>query len=169
MSYLSKTIKSPSIRLGYYLLAMVAISLLLGACGSTSTVKQPLRASGYQYQIVGISSSAPDVPEKFTKNLRKYLQKALSKNNSLGSNKSAKNVTIKINSFKMAGLGSRMLLGSFAGKDLVNTLVTVTDPNSGKTLGSATIESKDSLAGGGPELFTSNHAKAIAKFLLGKS
>jgi predicted small secreted protein len=155
-------------------LVVIVISFLLSACGSTSTVKQPLSAAGsnvsdYRYKVADISSSSPDVPPEFISNLRKYLEKSLDKKGVLGKGKSAKNVTVKITDFKMTSRGKRLVLGMLAGKDLVKSTVNVTDPGSGKPLGSTVIESGDSLnSGQGPELFTSGHAKAIAKFLLGK-
>lgn len=63
---------------------------------------------------------------------------------------------------------SRVLLGAFAGGDFAKAEVNVVDAGSGEIIGSTTIESRDKLASGGPELFTSNHAKAISKFLQGR-
>ncbi len=153
---------------------LTIFTLLLSACGSTSTVKQSLNTpsgnlSKYHYQIVDISSSAQNVPEEFIDNLRKYLEKDLEKKGILGTDKSAKNVKVNITDFKMPGRGSRLVFGMLAGKDFVKSTVSVTESGSGKTLGVTEIESSDRLNSGGPELFTSNHAKAISKFLLGKN
>jgi len=153
------------------LLIVALLGLMLSACGGGSSVVKHAaldKAGEYRYQIGDISSSAPDVPEEFIRNLRKYLEKDLSKKGVLSTGKSSKSVNINITDFKMPGRGSRLVLGMLAGKDFVTSKVTVTDSGSNKKLGDAEIESSDKLNSGGPELFTNNHAKAISNFLLGK-
>ncbi len=152
------------------LLIVALLGLMLSACGGSSVVKHAAldKAGEYRYQVGDISSSAPDVPEEFIRNLRKYLEKDLRKKGVLSTGKASKSVSINITNFKMPGRGSRLVLGMLAGKDFVTSKVTVTDSGSSKKLGDAEIESSDSMNSGGPELFTSNHAKAISNFLLGK-
>ena len=151
------------------LLGIALSTLFLTACGSTNTVRQPLpeSASGnFTYKIVKITSSAPEVPEKFKENLRKYLNESLDKQGLLTDGNSTRDVSIDITEFSMSQ-GATRLLGALAGKDQAISAVNVVDTASNELIGSSTIESTDRLAGGGPELFTSNHAKAISNFLQG--
>ena len=110
------------------LLIVALLGLMLSACGGSSVVKHAAldKAGEYRYQIGDISSSAPDVPEEFIRNLRKYLEKDLSKKGVLSAGKPSKSVNINITDFKMPGRGSRLVLGMLAGKDLVTSKVTVT-------------------------------------------
>ncbi|ASJ76054.1 DUF4410 domain-containing protein [Granulosicoccus antarcticus] len=152
------------------ILSLVLVSAFITACGSNSDVQLALPATdGTQlYQIANISSSAADVPDKFESNLRKYLEKDLKKKGMLATGNAARKVDVTITEFKMSKGVSRILLGGLAGKDSVQTKINVIDTASNKSIGISNIESTDGLAGGGPELFTSNHAKAISKFLQGK-
>jgi len=151
-------------------IGLVLATAVLTACGSTSSVRQALPAAQngkVSYQLADVGAKGVEVPAKFIKNLRKYLEKDLDKRGLLGSGEGARKVSVSITEFSMSQGASR-LLGAFAGKDFVKADINVVDAASNKIIGSTTIESKDGLAGGGPELFTSNHAKAISKFLQGK-
>jgi curli biogenesis system outer membrane secretion channel CsgG len=154
------------------LVSLIFAAAIITGCGSTNTVRQalPQTASGNPtYQIADISSKSEEVPAKFEKDLRKYLEEDLEKKGMLGNGAESRKVSVEITEFSMSQGGSRLLLGALAGKDYVKAEVNVVDAASNELIGSSTIESKDRLAGGGPELFTSYHAKAISKFLQGKN
>lgn len=139
---------------------------MVTSCGTTNTVKQaiPVASDGNLYQIADISATA-DVPEKFKSNLRKYLEKDLKKRGVFADGAGSHTVSVKITEFKMSTGVSRILLGGLSGADYVKAQVTVLEKASNQVVGDTTIESKDKLASGGPELFTSYHAKAISEFL----
>lgn len=154
------------------IVSLLFAASVITACGSTNTVRQalPQATNGSPtYQIADITSKAKDVPAKFEKDLRIYLEKDLKKRGMLGKGAQTRKVSVKITEFSMSKGANRFLLGALAGKDFVKAEVNVVDAASNELIGSTTIESKDRLAGGGPELFTSYHAKAISKFLQGKN
>ncbi len=154
-----------------HVIGLVLATALVTACGSTSTVRKTLPAAENgraTYQLADVTAGVSEVPDKFIKDLRKYLEKDLKKQGMLGEGAGSRKVSVKITEFSMSKGASRVLLGAFAGGDFAKADVNVVDAGSGEIIGSTTIESKDKLASGGPELFTSNHAKAISKFLQGK-
>ncbi|MFK8082456.1 MAG: hypothetical protein AB8B97_19385 [Granulosicoccus sp.] len=154
------------------LLFLVFFGCLLTACGSTSIVSMPLPAfpsPDVRYQVAVISLKSENVPAKFKKDLRTYLEKDLSRLGLLGASDSPRRVSVNITRFRMKSVDSTMRLSLLGGKDFVVADVQVVDRRNGKVIGSTTIESSGRLSSGGGGSFTSRHAKAIARFLQDES
>jgi len=154
------------------IIGLILTASILTGCGTTNSVKQPLPAntgSKATYQVANIEAKSGDVPQKFKNDVRKYLEKDLKKKGMLAKGEGHRKVNVTITEFQMAEGASRLLFGAFAGKDYVKADINVIDSASNKVIGATTITSQDKMAGGGTELFSSYHAKAISKFLQGKS
>lgn len=78
-------------------------------------------------------------------------------------------IDIKIVAYRMRSGFSRMMFGVLAGKDGIESEVTMRDPKTGAVLGSSTVSTFNVMAVGGQEDVARMHAEEIGKFVLAAS
>lgn len=157
-------------------LAIVALSALLGACGSTAVIRQPVAAmpATSNFTVGALTNAAPkdgdQPPEHFLNAVQGHLRGELSKENKLAAkdDATAAQVDVKIVSYRMRSGFSRMMFGVLAGKDGIDSEVTIKDAKTGQLLGASTVSSYNVMAVGGEEDVARMHGQEIAKFVLNK-
>lgn len=153
--------------------AILAISVLVAACGSTSQIRQPVEPVSAATAVFSVEKPVNAVPkdgdqpaEHFLTAITSYLKSELAKSGRLAKEgDDALKIDIKVTEFRMRSGVSRMMFGMFAGKDGIASEVTVRD-SSQKVLGSSTVSTFNVMAVGGEEDIARMHAQEIAKTLL---
>jgi Domain of unknown function (DUF4410) len=158
-------------------LATVTVSVMLGACGSTAVIKQPV--TGMQatssFAMGALTNAASkdgdQPPEHFLKAVQGHLKNELSKENRLAAQPEATSaiVDVKVVSYRMRSGFTRAMFGVFAGKDGIESEVTIKDAKTGQTIGSSTVSSYNVMAIGGEEDVARMHGEEIARFVLNKT
>jgi hypothetical protein len=154
-------------------LAILAVSVLVAACGSTSQIRQPVEPMSAATAVFTVEKPVNAVPkdsdqpaEHFLGAITSYLRSELAKNGRLAKEgEDALKIDIKVTEFRMRSGVSRMMFGIFAGKDGIASEVSVRD-SSQKVLGSSTVSTYNVMAVGGEEDIARMHAEEIAKTLL---
>jgi predicted component of type VI protein secretion system len=161
----------------YKTVAAVALCAMLAACGSTAVVKQPVAVMPVTSSFaVGslINAAAKDgdqPPEHFLSAVQGHLKNELAKESRLAAQPEASSavVDVKVVSFRMRSGFARAMFGVFAGKDGIESEVTIRDAKSGQVLGSSIVSSFNVMAIGGEEDVARMHGQEIAKFVLNKA
>jgi len=155
------------------LLCAVAV-VALTACGSTSVVRQPVSAIPVTstYVIGNVTNAAAkdgdQPPEYFLGAVNHHLKSELAKNNRLAKQgEETVAIDIKVVSYRMRSGFSRMMLGVMAGKDGIESEITLRDVKTGAVLGSSTVSSFNVMAVGGAEDVAQMHGVEISKFVMG--
>ena len=154
-------------------LVILAASMLIAACGSTSQIRQPLEpmTSANAVFVVGkpVNAAPKDgdqPPEHFLNAVASYLKTELEKSGRLAKEGAdALTIDIKVTEFRMRSGFTRMMFGMFAGKDGIASEVAVRDA-AGTLVGSSTVSSFNVMAVGGEEDVARMHAEEIAKTLM---
>ena len=154
-------------------IVILAISVLVAACGSTSQIRQPIEPVSAATAVFSVEKPVNAVPresdqpaEHFLSTITSYLRTELAKNGRLAKEgDDALKIDIKVMEFRMRSGVSRMMFGIFAGKDGIASEVSVRD-SSQKVLGSSTVSTFNVMAVGGEEDIARMHAEEIAKTLL---
>ena len=152
---------------------VVALALCLVGCASSTVVRQPLQLSkeitpaATKYSVGKISTQTSDAPEHFLAAVKGHLKLELSKHGLLANEDSIDpyETVITVNSYRMRSGFSRAMFGVFAGKDGIDSTVTVTDSKSGRVIGESQVSSYNMMAVGGEDDVARMHAEEIAKFL----
>jgi hypothetical protein len=153
--------------------AILAVSVLVAACGSTSQIRQPVEPVTAANAVFAVEKPVNAVPkdgdqpaEHFLSAVASYLKSELSKNGRLAKDgDDALKIDIKVTEFRMRSGVTRMMFGAFAGKDGIASEVSVRD-GSGKVIGSSAVSTFNIMAVGGEEDIARMHAEEIAKTLL---
>lgn len=149
-------------------IGIIALTLLISACSSSTKVSQQLSVvdnKPLHYSQIEITNQNTEAPEHFAQAVKSYLKQLL-QNTSKFDEEKGHTVKIDITDYRMRSGFSRAMFGMFAGKDGVDSKVTVTD-ESGKVLGESTISSFNIMAVGDMQDIARMHAEEIAKFLHG--
>lgn len=158
-------------------LLVAAFALCLVGCASSTVVKQPLQPSkeatpvATKYSIGKISAQTSDAPEHFLAAVKGHLKLELSKHGLLATEDAIApyDTVITVNSYRMRSGFSRAMFGVLAGKDGIDSTVTVTDSKTGRVVGESQVSSYNMMAVGGEDDVARMHAQEIAKFLSGSS
>lgn len=146
----------------------------LSACGSSAVVDKSLNESlstnNSKYSVDSVSCNVKDVPDHFLTAVNGYLKTELDKQNILGKNDSKESykINILVNEYRMRSGMTRMMFGAFAGKDGVESIVTIVDPITGEVEGKSTVSTFNITAVGGMDDIARMHAEKIAEFISGK-
>jgi hypothetical protein len=148
--------------------------LALTGCGSTISVKKPLEIMpGLQvtYSVGEIKDLTEQVPEHFLTTIKSYVKSELKNRQMLADNDSsgAHKVNIVVTSYRMRSNISRVMFGAFAGKDGVESEVSVVDASTNAVLGESKVSTFNVTAVGGPEDIARMHGTEIVNFLSGNS
>jgi hypothetical protein len=155
------------------LLSMIALI----ACGSSMQVKKPLdlaiagQSTARSYQIRNVKSENEDVPEHFMEMIRSNLKAELAKPHLLTNENSDPEfyIDIVITNYRMRGDVARFMLGMFAGKDGVESTVSIRDPKTEELDGETDVSTFNITAIGSMDEIARMHAEEIAKFLAGET
>jgi hypothetical protein len=174
--YLDKThcIKKGKVMRIYLKFSLFLIVLfLLAACGSSAVVNKSMNelpnANQAKYTVDGIKSDVKDVPDHFLAAINGYLEGELKKQDLLaeaGAGNPYK-INIIVTDYRMRSNMSRVMLGALAGKDGVESHVTVMDPVTGEVVGESTVSTFNVTAVEGMDDVAEMHAEEIAKFVSG--
>jgi hypothetical protein len=150
-------------------LGILFFSLLLSACSSSTKISQAIESRNQaqmKYANIELKNKAPDAPEHFSEAVKSYLKMEL-KNKGFYSENDGSSITVDIVDYRMRSGFTRAMFGILAGKDGVDSEVTVTDEN-GKVIGKSKVSSFNVMAIGDMQDIARMHAEEIAKFLIGK-
>jgi hypothetical protein len=145
---------------------------LLAACGSSqSVVKQmdrpPTVVSRFRLDPID-DHSGEAVPGQFLASIQGYLESDLKQQNLLAADvDQAPRVHIEVTSYRMRGGITRAMFGAMAGKDGVESKVTVLAPGGDRVIGASDVSTFNVMAFGGPDDIARMHADKIAGFLAG--
>jgi hypothetical protein len=145
---------------------------LLAACGSSqSVVKQMDRPATVvsRFHLDPIDDrSGESVPGQFLASIRGYLESDLKQQDLLAADVDrAPRVHIEVTSYRMRGGITRAMFGAMAGKDGIESKVTVLGPGSDQVLGALDVSTFNIMAVGSPDDIARMHADKIAGFLAG--
>jgi hypothetical protein len=151
---------------------LLLTSVFLAACGSSqSVVKQMDRPPTLlaKFSLDSIDDhSGEAVPDQFLASIRGYLEADLKQHNLLAADvDQAPRVHIEVTNYRMRGGITRAMFGAMAGKDGVESKVTVLAAGSDQIIGASDISTFNVMAVGGPDDIARMHANKIAEFLAG--
>ncbi|TLZ35582.1 MAG: DUF4410 domain-containing protein [Gammaproteobacteria bacterium] len=155
-------------------LVVIALGLSVSACGSSqAVVRQMDRGSAVltKFRVETIDDhSGSAVPSTFLTEIRSYLESDLTQHHLNASEGEAANrIRIEVVSYRMRGGVTRAMFGMMAGKDGVESKVTVLPPTAPQVLGETNISTYNVMAVGGADDIARMHADAILKFLTGET
>jgi hypothetical protein len=166
--------------------ALIVLSslLMLAGCGSSHVVKQPLQMSAQpsgtstpfeaRYDVAEIKSSInPEddvIPEHLLAAIKGHLKAQLAKRGLLAASDAEEvyDVGINVTYYRMRGGFVRYMFGVFAGKDGIDSIVTVKQRGSGQLVGESNVSTFNLTAIGSEDDVARMHAEEIAAFLAGK-
>ena len=149
---------------------LLAVLFILSACGSSAVVNKSLKElpnkDHAKFAVDRINSDAEGVPDHFLTAIKGYLNAELGEKNLLdeGSTSSYK-VNILVREYRMRSGFSRVMVGALAGKDGVESVVTISDPVTGDVVGESTVSTFNVTAVAGMEDVAKMHAEEIAEFI----
>lgn len=148
-------------------IALAAVAMLTG-CASSTKIDQPVASTEASapvtYSDIVVDNRGTEAPEHFLVAVKSYLRQELDRQ-AMYSPQSGKQVVITVVDYRMRSGFSRAMFGVLAGKDGIDSQVTIKDSKSGKVIGRSTVSSYNVLAVGGMEDIARMHAEEIAKFL----
>jgi hypothetical protein len=158
--------------------AWLLVGLMIGlvGCASSTTVRQDIYdrvavdGRAYLYNIAEFGSNTTDAPPHFVVALKGYLEQDLNQRGMLvGQDAVAdREVRVTLEAYRMRSGFSRAMFGAFAGKDGVESAVSVVNAESGALIGSSNVSSFNIMAVGDQDDIARMHAKEIGKFLAGE-
>jgi hypothetical protein len=151
---------------------LVLTSGLLAACGSSQSIVKPIDRPASvvsRFHLDPIDDrSGESVPDQFLASIRGYLESDLKQQNLLAADADqAPHVHIEVTDYRMRGGVTRAMFGAMAGKDGVESKVTVLAPGGDRVLGASDVSTYNIMAFGGPDDIARMHADKIAGFLAG--
>jgi hypothetical protein len=160
---------------GYFKFSLLPACLfILSACGSSAVVNKSLNdlpnRDHAKFTVESIKSDAEGVPDHFLAAINEYLKAELDKKNLLEQTDSnaAYKINILVSEYRMRSGVSRVMLGALAGKDGVESTVTITDPVTGEIAGESAVSTFNVTAVAGMEDVAKMHAEEISEFVSGK-
>lgn len=153
---------------------LIMVSLFLSACGSKATVSKnidsSLVANQTQFNIGTIECQLNDVPDHFMDAIKGHLKSELKKRNlySINNDNHPYEINIVLNYYRMRSGFTRMIFGVMAGKDGVESLVSITDPKTNKIVGKSNVSTFNIMAVGEMDDIARMHAEKIAEFVAGE-
>lgn len=146
---------------------IVALSLALSACGTTSQVRNSYAyapTDRFVYEVVNTDGMSDEgvgiLKARIDSLLGARGQRAT------GAEPDVKKVTIEITNYYMRHGAARALVGIMAGKDSIKSEVKIIDA-AGKVLGQIDIDSKNATAWGTSRGLIEGHADEIVEFATG--
>ncbi|MGW8312793.1 MAG: DUF4410 domain-containing protein, partial [Desulfuromonadales bacterium] len=142
----------------------IACMFLLSSCGSSAVVNKSINESPYgdhaKFTIDSIKSDVKDVPDHFLTAINGYLKAELDQKNLLEKTDTdtSYKINILVNEYRMRSGVSRVMFGALAGKDGVESLVTIIDPITGEVAGESTVSTFNVTAVAGMEDVAKMHA-----------
>lgn len=145
-------------------LALVLLAFLLSGCiGTSSNIRVPYVAAAqdrFSYVLDNHGGMTPEGREILESRLRQQL------GGQLGEGPDAKRINIRVNYYRMRNGATRFLVGVMAGRDRIQSTVTVTSAD-GTPLGTIEVDSANSTAMGTGRGLIQGHADEIAAFVKG--
>jgi hypothetical protein len=146
---------------------------ILSACGSSAVVNKSLNElpnkNHAKFSVDSIKSNAEGVPDHFLTAIKGYLKAELDEKNLLeetGSDMSYK-INVLVSEYRMRSSVSRVMFGALAGKDGVESVVTITAPVTGDIVGESAVSTFNITAVAGMEDVAKMHAEEISEFVSG--
>lgn len=156
------------------LLLLLALTGMMSACGSKATVSKSLDdslISKEKHFVIGdFDCQATDVPSHFMEAVKGYLKSELQKRN-LYSNENESNpcrVNVVLNYYRMRSGFTRMMFGVLAGKDGVESVVSIVDQQTNQVVGKSNVSTFNIMAVGEMDDIARMHAEKIAEFVAGE-
>lgn len=152
------------------LIITITVSLLLSACASSTRVVTPAGASidgRHGYSGIEIVNHGTEAPEHFLDAVESYLSRMLGER-ALIDEEALHRVQVNVIDYRMRSGFSRAMFGVFAGKDGIDSEVTVVDTETGRELARSTVTSYNVMAVGDMDDIARMHAEEIARFLSGE-
>jgi hypothetical protein len=142
-------------------------------CGSTETVVKPIEKTPSvvsRFHLDPIEDhTGQSIPKHFVGELNDYLESDLTKQKLLAAESDpAPRVHIELTSYRMRSGFNRAFFGVMAGKDGIESKVTVLDGATGRVLGESNVSSFNASAIGNDDDVARMHAEEITKFLAGE-
>lgn len=148
------------------IIVILIFSLLASACSSSTRVSQAIDANHaiqQTYASITLNNKSTDAPEHFAEAVKSYLKQEL-RNKGIYNENDGSTVSVDIVDYRMRSGFTRAMFGIFAGKDGVDSEITVTNKN-GKIIGKSKVSSFNVMAIGDMQDIARMHAEEIAKFL----
>ncbi len=154
------------------LVTLITVSILLTACASTTKVVSPVPGAKTEtepvsYADIDIVNQQTDAPRHFIDAVESYLAKELT-DRSLFDIGGERKIKVTVVDYRMRSGFARAMFGVFAGKDGIDSEVTVTDGETGEVIGESTVSSFNVTAFGEMDDIARMHAEEIARFLAGE-
>ena len=154
----------------------LALGAVLTGCGSVAVIKQPVAAtpSTSSFALGALTNATPkdgdQPPDHFLDAVQGHVRSELTLEKKLAAagDASAALVDVKVVSYRMRSTFSRVMFGFLAGKDGVDSEVTIRDARTGQVLGSSTVSSYNVMTIVGQDGVARMHGQEIAKFVLNK-
>jgi hypothetical protein len=158
----------------FHALQAIMLAAVLTGCGSSQAiVKHMDRASATptKFHLDPIEDhSGKAVPTHFLAAVRGYLESDLTQRSLLAADgDTAAHVRIDVTNYRMRSGFNRAIFGVMAGKDGIESKVTVLDPGAKETVGETNVSTFNVAAIGGEEDIARMHANEITRFLTGDS
>lgn len=150
------------------------LTLFLSACGSKATVSKnidsSLIANQTQFNIGKIECQLNDVPDHFLEAIKGHLKSELQKRNLYSSENDELpcEINIVLSYYRMRSGFTRMMFGVMAGKDGVESVVSIVDPKTNLVVGKSNVSTFNIMAIGEMDDIARMHAEKIAEFVAGE-
>jgi hypothetical protein len=161
-----------------FMFAVGSVTVLAG-CGSTTKVSRaiaPASAMGNgatsvprSFEVGEFKSTVDRLPPHFLTEVQSYLTTELRIRGILAGPGSGAKVNVTATYYRMRSGMNRMMFGAMAGKDGIESSVTVVDSTTGEVIGESTISTYNVTAVGDQGDVARMHAKEIANFLQNKT
>lgn len=156
------------------IITLIVFTFLVCACGSNATISknvdESLMANQTKFKIGNIQCQISEVPEHFLVAVKGHLKTELQKRNIYtdDNNSNPCTVDISVNYYRMRSGFTRMMFGVFAGKDGVESIVSVVDSKTNTVLGKSNVSTFNVMAVGEMDDIARMHAEKIAEFVAGE-
>lgn len=150
---------------------MLAVAALLAGCGTSAAVQRNYRLTSEERLKLEIvhskAAGAGGFNAETVARFKNHLASQLASSDLLASGKHGKTRLLEVNvtSYRMRSDGARFWAGIMAGKDGIQSTVSIKDMASGRTLMQFTVESSNSTAWGSSQGMIEDHANQIVETL----
>jgi hypothetical protein len=157
----------------------VGVATVLAGCGSTTKISRaiaPASAMGSgaaavprSFEIGEFKSTVDRLPPHFLTEVQSYLTTELRTRGILAGPGSGAKVNVTATYYRMRSGMNRMMFGAMAGKDGIESSITVVDSTTGEVIGESIVSTYNVTAVGDQGDVARMHAKEIANFLENKT
>jgi len=150
-------------------IASLIVSLFLAACASSTEVSQPIataKSAAPFFSAIEMKNNGTEAPDHFLLAVKSHLKQALVQKAAY-SEQGGDRVVVTVTDYRMRSGFTRAFFGVLAGKDGIDSEVTILSPNNGTVVGKSKVSSYNVLAIGDMDDIARMHAEEIAKFLTG--